>query len=244
MRRVAVCGLTLMLGAAHSGLGQSRADTPESVIRTYFRAVAEQRWRDAAQFVDTAFTERMRRHTIASAMEPERVVTVEEHMRNDPEMPREVAEYFVRRAEQSMRAYGNEISYQFAMVEDTGTLQQLSPLDAAARYVQAKDFRYTLWRSYRMAPGCADSTPDDEALHELTPRPEVLASVVRGDTAWIMYRDTSRMSSEVLRGPEIAAMRRVQGRWLVDLEHAPDRGSGALFAIECTKSDSAATRRP
>lgn len=244
MRMVAVWSLGLVLGSAHSVIAQARRDTPESVMRAYFQAVAERRWRDAAQFVDTAFTEQMRRHTIMSATERERVVTVEEHMRNDPEMPREVAEYFVRRAQQSMRAYGSEISYEFAMVDDTSTLKQLSPLEAAARYVQAQDSRYLLWRSYRMTPGCADRTPDDEVLNEFTPRREVLASVVRGDTAWIMYRDTGGMSSEMRRGPEIAAMRRVQGRWLVDLEHAPDRGSGALFAIECTKSDSAATRRP
>lgn len=244
MRMVAVWSLGLVLGSTHAVVAQARPNTPESVMRAYFQAVAERRWRDAAQFVDTAFTEQMRRHTIMSATERERAVTVEEHMRSDPEMPREVAEYFVRRAQQSMRAFGNEIAHEFALVEDTTTLRQLSAMEAAARYVHAQDPRYMLWRSYSVAPGCAGRTPDDEALNEFMPQREVLASVVRGDTAWIMYRDTAGMSSQMRRGPEIAAMRRAQGRWLVDLEHAPDRGSGALFAIECTKSDSAATRRP
>lgn len=244
MRMIAGWSLAMVVGAADSITAQARPETPESVVRAYFQAVAERRWRDAAQFVDPAFIERVRGHTISWAGDAGRVVTVEEHMRRDPDMPRAVAEYFVRGAERSMRAFGNEISNQFAMVEDTIALKALSPMEAAARYVQATDRRYVFSRSYRMLPGCADSVPDDATLNEFAPRHEILASVVRGDTAWVMYRDTSRISMQEVTGPEIAALRRVHGRWLVDLERAPGRSSGTLYALECTKIDSAGVRRP
>lgn len=144
-----------------------------------------------------------------------------------------------------MRQMANPIAYQFADVEDTATLRRMSQLEAAARYVQAKDPRYHLRLSYRHAPGCEGRLPSDADLDELAPRFEVLATAVRGDTAWIMYRDTSRAGLYGAIGPGVATLFREGDLWLVDLDR-PQFGpvSVGMFAAQCTDKDSAATGRP
>ena len=215
---------------------------PDSVLRAFFDATLEQRWLEAAQFVDQTRIDMARWEVIRSARQPARVRSVEDYLRDDPRMPRQVAEYFVKSAGQSMRKMGNHIPYQFADVEDTVALQQLSQLEAAARYVQAKDPRYHLRLSYRTAPGCQGKSLSDADVNELAPRFELLTTAVRGDTAWVMFRDTSRTG---FIGPGIATLFRQGSRWFVDIDQ-PQYGPVSLqmFTTRCDEADSAAVRRP
>jgi hypothetical protein len=160
-------------------------------------------------------------------------------------MPREVAEYFVRSAEESMRRMDNIIPYQFAYVEDTATLKGLSQLEAAARYVQARDPRYLLRMSYLRTPGCEGRTLDESEAKELAPRIELLSSAMRGDTAWIMYRDTSRSGGYGFMGPGVATLFRLGTRWFVDIDR-PQYGSAGfgIANVQCTDAAGAGTRRP
>ena len=226
-------------------LAGQTSNSPDSVLRAFHRATLEQRWLDAARFVDPTRVDVLRWDIIRSAARPERVRTVDDYLRDDPKMPREVAEYFVRNVEESMRRMGNGIPYQFADVEDTLTLRRLSQLEAAARYVQAKDPRYLFRLSYRITPGCEGRSVSETEAHELAPRFELLTTAVRGDTAWVMYRDTSRTGVYGFIGPGIATLFRIGDRWFVDIDQ-PQYGAGSvgMFAAQCTDVDSAATRRP
>ncbi len=135
--------------------------TPDSALRAFHAAMFERRWTEAGRFVDPVLVERLRWEAVRSARAPRRARTIDDYLRDDPEMPREVAEYLLRRAEQSIRQLGNFISYEFAHVDDTAALKRLSSPEAAARFVQAQDPRYQIWMSFRMAPGCEGRTSDD-----------------------------------------------------------------------------------
>lgn len=141
-----------------------------------------------------------------------------------------------------MRRMGNHIPYQFADVEDTVTLQRMSQLEAAARYVQAKDPRYLVRLSHRAA-GCPARSLSEADANALAPRFEVLATALRADTAWIMYRDTSRTGAYSFFGPGIATLFRFGTRWFVDIDQPQyGRASFGMVTVQC--DDSTATRRP
>lgn len=217
---------------------------PDSAFRAFHRATVEERWLDAGQFLDPTRVDMARWDIIKAAGRRERARTVEEFLRDDPKMPREVAEYFVRSAEESMRRMDNIIPYQFAYVEDTATLRGLSQLEAAARYVQARDPRYLLRMSYLRTPGCEGKALDEAEAKELAPRFELLSTAIRGDTAWITYRDTSRAGVYSFMGPGVATLFRVGTRWFVDIDR-PQYGSAAFSIADVQCTDAAGgTRRP
>jgi hypothetical protein len=243
--RATICILTFAIVVLPMRDLEGQSISPDSAFRAFHRATVEERWLDAGQFLDPTSVDMARWDIIKSAGKWGRARTVEEYLRDDPKMPREVAEYFVRSAEESMRRMKNIIPYQFAFVEDTATLKQLSQLEAAARYVQARDFRYRIRMSYLSTPGCEGQTLDEAEAKELAPRFELLGTAVRGDTAWIMFRDTSRTGGYSFMGPGVATLFRVGTRWYVDIDR-PQYGSAGfgIANVQCTDAAGAGTRRP
>ena len=239
--RLIISAFRLLIALAPCALGAQAQTSPDSAIRAFLAAVAEQRWADAGRFVEPARVERERESAISHARTPARVRTVEDHLRHNPEMPRAVAEYFFEQERRSLALVQHMMDFDFADVTDTVMLRRLSPTDAAARYVQALDPRYGLRQASRMAPGCAGRPYADSAF---TPRFEVLAGAIRGDTAWFMQRDTSRAGLYAGDRPQVTAVYRVGDRWYVDVDRLfVGWGSGALIPMRCDTTERS-ERRP
>jgi hypothetical protein len=153
--------LVVAVALAAAGAAPVHAqESPAQVAAAFFKAVAEERWRDAARQLDLAAFDRFRRERIAAArlpQPPHRQTTVEDLLRHDPDMPRAVAEYQIRKMTEARRHVFNWVDHEFAGVADVDALAALSAEESAARWLQARDLR---WQSRRAAErerarGCA-----------------------------------------------------------------------------------------
>lgn len=218
-----------MLG---SGPAAAQPDSlaPAAVAESFFRAAAAGRWRDAARHVDLVAFDAMRRERVGAIRSALRrpPITVEQYMEADPQMPRAVAEYHVKQIHEAMGRMSNPLAHDFADVPNVDSLATLSPLDAAARWLEAQDERY----QYRMAiaaarpgRGCEGVPVTSDTLAAPPPRP-VLGAVVRDSVAYVVHgepkrsslADSSLASPEVLweEPPAVLVLRRRRGLWLVD----------------------------
>jgi hypothetical protein len=97
-------GVVAAFGLAEA---QSNPPTPEQVVRDFFKAEEEGRWIDAARSLDLARFEPVRRSVIQSArsVTSRRTTTAQQLMESDPAMPLAVAEYHVKRMNETFRAF-------------------------------------------------------------------------------------------------------------------------------------------
>ncbi len=209
----------------------AQAASPDAAVRSFFSALEGRRWREAAAMVHPAALARLREERVqmARAMAPggRRSITVEDLMRSDPKMPREVAEYQVRRDAEGMAEHQDWALRRFGVVS-VEELERLSAEEAFARWLQATDTREFL-RDDVMRQG--DSLRAELAAR-VAPREvrAVLGSVPAGDTlAYVTYTAAMRMSPTDITLPErvgVLAARRHGAGWRVD----PGRLMGdALF---------------
>lgn len=168
MRSTSMLGVVVVAFAANAGFAQQPATIldPADYMRAFFAAVTEERWIDAAAFVNLERLEQVRRSTMRFRRLPRAVpkMTPEEYMRLDSKMPRAVAEYQVAMMERVQAEAADEgFSFQFAGVRDTVELQRLTLLELGARWLQAQDQREELRRAYKRS-GCAPKVPVEELL--------------------------------------------------------------------------------
>jgi hypothetical protein len=219
--------LVVAVALAAAGAAPVHAqESPAQVAAAFFKAVAEERWRDAARQLDLAAFDRFRRERIAAArlpQPPHRQTTVEDLLRHDPDMPRAVAEYQIRKMTEAQRQVFNWVDHEFAGVADVDSLAALSAEESAARWLQARDLR---WQSRRAAErerarGCALPPEADSAMP--SPVHEVVATAVTDSaTAYVLYRDAIRRRAEPdldaavhSDGPSVMTLRRRGGRWQI-----------------------------
>ena len=83
-----------LLGTLAAGTAAAQEPPPNAaaaeVASAFFRAIAQQRWRDAVRYLDPTGLEPYRQQVVAAARRPPHVTTVEELLRGDPDMPRAV----------------------------------------------------------------------------------------------------------------------------------------------------------
>jgi hypothetical protein len=135
---VAAAVLAALSAAGAIQLGAQAS--PTEVAAAFFKAVTEERWRDAARELDLAAFDRFRRERIAAErLSPRRqwVVTADDLLRRDPDMPRAVAEYQAKKIEESARETVSWTERDFANVSGIDSLAALSAEEAAARWLQA-----------------------------------------------------------------------------------------------------------
>jgi hypothetical protein len=192
-------GVAVLLMATHAsfpvhGMAQTPqprpADEAAQAARTLFLAVAEARWADAAAFVHPETLEEFReRHLENARQAPERLrpESAEELMRQEPGMPRVVAEYQASRSAEMRRKYPPpSLADGFARVETLGELEALSAREMFARFLEATDWRYIAARQIERGGGTI--SPEGRAALPRT-RHEVLGAVPDGDdAAYIVYR--------------------------------------------------------
>jgi len=233
-----------------SGLAQGAdASTPISVVRALFDAAAAGRWVQAAQYLNYLALDENRRQMLERFRHPEPVPTItpEEILRHDPDMPRAVAEYQAMQAEKQVRRT-DWLSHEYANVHDTATLAGLSPLETAARWLEARDPRYQL-RNVGEHSGCpegfANATLADTA--SLVPRTVILGEVRRGDTAYVLHRNPEK-TYQVMIGPSVATVVRRARAWRVEANEGLMGSVGMGMIISCESEpanlDTTRTKKP
>lgn len=121
----------LLCGVAAPATAQSTAPTigPDSVVRAFLRAVEEERWYDATEFIELGRFEAELASTIEFARRPRRArppLTIDDIRRHDPDMPREVAEYQLKRLQRQLADTTSPLRYQFAEVPSVDSLARLT----------------------------------------------------------------------------------------------------------------------
>jgi hypothetical protein len=196
--------------------------TPEATVGALLEALKSERWRDAATFLDLGLFESHFRETIAFARSERRRspgLTVEEMLRQDPNMPRAVAEYFVKQSNEHTARMGDPVLEQYAGVPSIDSLSRLSTLDAAARRLEGMDPQH-MYRRMRAASGCPPDSSDEKDFARMFPPLTVLGSVNRGDLTYILIGD-SIVATDVTkaiadhRPPNVIRAVRWGNRWRV-----------------------------
>jgi hypothetical protein len=209
--------LILLMAASATAGAQATAD---DVVRRYFQALEDFRWRDAAALLDLSGVERIRAEAIREATSPtprRGEPTVESLMQRDSTMPREAAEYEVARLR---RAFGRVrgIEDRFAGVSDADALAALPIEDAAARMLAASSPAYALRRTLERM-GC-ERVPSDAVLRAVRPpaRYRVLGTVVRDSVAYTLYEGRSEGFARGMgwfSDPQIVVLRLVGDQWKI-----------------------------
>ncbi len=221
MQPTRIAGILMVAFVARAGSAQQPIAIldPEQFVRAYFDAVEAERWLDAAAFVDSRLVERQReeivrsRRAMASMAAPR--MTAATMMQADTTMPLVVAEWYVQRMERAMAEQGpRSFGYQFANIRDTTELLALTPLELTARWLQAHDQREMFRRNRR--DNCPGDEPDQLLIRRLVPKRQILGSVSRGDTAWVLHRPEGSALEGLpdhLSAPAVATLIRRDGAW-------------------------------
>ena len=247
MRRLAAIGVAVAFSVSTAGGQSGSTASPADVAREFFAAERDARWLDAARMLDLKSFEAQRAQSVAIARRTRDAhpfhLTVDQILRHDPSMPRAVAEYQVKQAEQSFRDF-NPLADEYADVPTADSLAAL-PVDlAAARWLEAKDPRWLMKRQARSSGECAQAHDSlltiskalDSAAAASTfmlPRPEVVAVAAGRPTAgsadsvsYVVFRElygtnldsTARAHMEVLpmqMSPSVLTMIRTPAGWRV-----------------------------
>ncbi len=211
-----------MHGGSAAGAGAVVANGGRSIV---FKAIAEERWRDAARELDLAAFDRYRRERVAAARLPSTRprVTVDEYMQHDSTMPRAVAEYQVRKLNESPINQNSWLSREFADVTDIEALAALSVEDAAARWLQAKDIRWQVRRAAddRRTAGCAP--PRESGSSFPAPKYAIFGEIrIDSTTAYVLHKEAEFRKAEPdvdadihAMPPGIVTLRRIRDRWKI-----------------------------
>jgi hypothetical protein len=153
--------LWLLLGfIASPGAAQNLARplAPRAVADSFYAAIASERWGVAASYLDLDSFARYLRDRVNDARSavPMRPTTVEDLMAADSTLPRVVAEWQIARF-QSVSPPFNDFSNEFAGITSFRALQELTPAEGAARWLEANDPSARLRRAFTAlkCPGLA-----------------------------------------------------------------------------------------
>jgi len=208
---------------------------PAAVVDSFFRAVEQERWYDAARLTDLEALGALRDQAVRSSRTQRQYhVTPEQLMKSDPAMPRAAAEYQAKRSE-VLRADFDLLAFEFANVHSADSLAALPVIDAAARWSEAKDPRYMMRRSYaenRKRCGLPDSlTATALLLPSMTYN--VFGAVLRDSLAYVLYADSTVFPQEAdsarpmqhsganenphryMMPPSVITLRRLDGNWRI-----------------------------
>ena len=233
--------VVMVMLAAHIARTGAQAQTPSptAIVRAYFDAITIQNWEAAATLLRSEDIERIRRESIAS-FRPQEIQprTAEYFLRQDSTMPRAVAEYEAARFNRAIASLPDisGLQSEFADVKDTAQLAALSVVQAGARWIEARDMRYHMRRMLSASPDCPKEAYSAAAASAI-PRFDIIGEVIRGDSAWVLYRNLAFMSDgadEFVPRPSIATLFREARGWRI--KPLDDYGSVQFSVVECQPS--------
>lgn len=226
---------TMLLTPSLQGCA-AQSSTPAAVVDSFFKATEQERWRDAARLMDLATFGALRDEEVRNirhARERRHPITPEMLMKSDPRMPRAVARYQAARSNEAMDQ-SDWLVRDYAHVENVDSLAALSAEDAAARWLEAKDPRYTMRQS--LAEARTRCNVPDSVLARLVHLPvttdRVLGTVLDDSLAYVLYTerpsaDDTLDSAAQRRGrapaahaswiipPPVMTLRSIGGQWRV-----------------------------
>lgn len=223
MSRHSLFGSVLLLSAlvptqplpAQRATGSASA---ESVVRSFFQAVTAEDWRTAAALLDLEAFRPLLRLALEQAQQyrPPQDLTIDDILRHDPDLPREVAAYQLKQIQAEAGRYAADpLGGQFAGVTAAAALAAL-PLDqAAAAWLEAQDERTALREAFtrKRCP-----VPSRDSLARLT-RHELLGTLLSGDSvAYALHRTVRWFPDSValmVPGPAVMELRRRGGDWRI-----------------------------
>jgi hypothetical protein len=231
---------------------QNRSTSPDEVARAFFKAETDGRWLDAARLLDLSLFEvYLRDYTKQSGPERAFSLTPEMLQNADPDMPRAVAEYQVKRAREGFKKY-DPIPNEFARVASRDSLAALSTEEAAARWLEAKDPRWKTEIALKEAtvrcktpmPTFVDQPPEPEILTPATA--QLGSSQGAADTLrFLLFRSPQRWdpdvstetinSTRMILSPSVLTLVRRGGEWrIIPSQDLGPGGIGTVFVhIEC-----------
>jgi hypothetical protein len=209
---------TVALSGAAIPMSIAAQPSPRDAAARFLDAWNARRWPEAARLLDLDQFDRLRQDFITRARRTSNEgpqLTVEELRRQDPDMPREVAEYQVRRMQEQQRRYADPTPFEFARVSSVSALRALTAEEAAARWLESRDPQWQVKMQYEQA-GCP--APDD-ITEIVPPRRRLIGIVADGDSlGYAVYReeqpggDTPAWAGGDVSVLELKSRR---GRWLV-----------------------------
>ena len=243
--------LTLCGGRAATAQNREAQRTAAATAQSFFNALAEGHWEDAARLMDLQEFDKYRQSAITNARRPQRefVMTPERLMRQDPKMPRAVAEYQAQEFnERSKTVRFDYLSDQFAGISNLDSLAALPVQLAAARWLQAMDPQWQMLHSRY-----GDSTCKPIIVkHPMHARMKVLAAAVADSIAYVVYDhdfafvDGSAASPRPI-SPDflsVLVLGRRRNRWVVQTTEGLRGNVGTSVVCSAMDSDTSSVPRP
>lgn len=180
--------------------------TPRGTVDKFFRAVEAERWLEAAELIDSATFARFLRAFVGRAR-----VALPSPSARAKQAPRGTPQ----RGSSTEREW-EDYSRDFAGVSTFQMLRSLTPLDAAARWLQANDpiSAYT-----RTVVRCSKVPIDVAKVHAESPfrRVTIAEAIVADGTAYVLAVPVSPLTSSpfFLDRPSVLTLREREGRWFL-----------------------------
>ena len=232
--------------------------SPADVVRAFFKAEDEGRWRDAARLLDLSQFEPIRKQAldVARARDTLATPTAEQLMKWQPDMPRAVAEYQAKQMKAGLAGF-DWLPYQFARTPSADSLRSLSTEEAAARWLEAKAPAWQEELARRKenvngsveCPQMPDSITTEIAKWKPVPArilgttsdSDSLRYVVIGPAAWIGEGIPPGREGVPGPSPSVVSLRKTGGGWrilpTVDIPNSIGMNSGnTIFIVRCKKS--------
>jgi hypothetical protein len=184
-----LCFLTSGLWAARFAQAQNQQpqSDPAATVQAFWQAVFAGQWPEAVGLLDLGDIERFRKAQLDAARRAsDREPTVEDLLRRDPDMPRQAAEYEIKRRAKARLQYPPRPFWMFYGVDSAGQLERMPLEEAAARWVQGHDPLWQVAEFRRIHQCAADRSLDSLAAS----RGAIVYGSVSagGDTAFVAFR--------------------------------------------------------
>jgi hypothetical protein len=228
----------------------SRLWAPAVVADSFFRATRDARWRDAARFMDLDAMSAIRDQSVRAArrQRPVSVITAETLIQQNPKMPREVAEYEARQANERSADF-DPLAYEYAKVPSVDSLARLRPADVAARWLEARDPRWGIRRGLLeyQKRGCISADSVEVMVRTMRPGPpRIIGTVIDDSLAYVLHERSflddpvqptperarsrrRRMPGAVMLPPSVAMLRRVTSEWRIIPSYDPGVGTAVPY---------------
>jgi hypothetical protein len=225
----ALCTRPIALGA------QTNLAPVRAVADSFLAAMANERWGVAASFLDLDAVTKLLREAQGNvrAQLPTPPLTVETLMAQDSTMPRAVAEWQVARLSAFPHDPFSYVTRDWAGVTTPREFLALTPSDAAARWVHARDFRFQMLESWKMQGCKGDLLP---MMPPAKQTPVIAVALANDSMAYALYYGSSASppAGDVpyFSSPSVMTLVRKAGIWRIEPADDLIRGSGAI-GISC-----------
>jgi len=216
-RLLVTAAVSLVLAASPAARAAAQS-SPREAAAGFLEAWNARRWAETARLLDLDLFDRFRRDFIARARrQPDEgpQPTVEELLRNNPDMPREAAEYQIRMMREQQRRFADPTPFEFARVASATALRALPVEEAAARWLESRDPQWQVRMQYEQA-GC---TPPADLADIPLPRRRLIGVVSDGDSATyaLFKEDRGDEGAPAWVGGDVSVMELAlrRGRWVI-----------------------------